>query len=137
MTGEARESGRSVTLISLDRIYICSNIDQMSQSATEEIHFQVLRLLERRPELTQRELADELGVSVGKANYVLKALIEKGLVKARNFKNSRNKAAYAYILTPAGIEEKARVAVRFLRRKMEEYETIRKEIEELKREVGE
>jgi EPS-associated MarR family transcriptional regulator len=109
----------------------------MPESATEEIHFQVLRLLERRPELTQRELADELGVSVGKANYVLKALIQKGLVKARNFKNSRNKAAYAYILTPAGIEEKARVAVRFLRRKMEEYEKIHKEIEELKREVGE
>ncbi len=109
----------------------------MPQSATEETHFQVLRLLERRPDLTQRELADELGVSVGKANYVLNALIERGLVKARNFKNSRNKAAYAYILTPAGIEEKARVTVRFLKRKMEEYEIIRNEIEELKKEAGE
>lgn len=109
----------------------------MPSVATEETHFQVLRLLDRRPELTQRELADELGVSVGKANYVLNALIERGLVKARNFKNSRNKAAYAYILTPAGIEEKARVTVRFLKRKMEEYEIIRNEIEELKKEAGE
>lgn len=111
-------------------------IEQMAHPATEETHFQVLRLLERRPDLTQRELADELGVSLGKANYVLNALIEKGLVKARNFKNSRNKAAYAYFLTPAGIEEKARITVRFLKRKMDEYEQIRKEIEELREEVG-
>lgn len=86
--------------------------------------------------MTQRELAFELGFSVGKANYVLKALIERGLVKARNFKNSRNKAAYAYYLTPVGMEEKARVTLRFLKRKMEEYEVIRIEIEDLKREVG-
>ncbi|EHQ07546.1 MarR family EPS-associated transcriptional regulator [Leptonema illini] len=109
----------------------------MPHFASDETHYQVLRLLDRRPELTQRELADELGVSVGKANYVLNALIEKGLVKARNFKNSRNKAAYAYFLTPAGIEEKGRVAVRFLRRKMEEYEQIKREIEELKKELDE
>lgn len=109
----------------------------MPHSVSDEVHLHVLRLLDRRPELTQRELADELGVSVGKANYVLNALIEKGLVKARNFKNSRNKAAYAYFLTPAGIEEKARVTVRFLKRKMDEYEQIRKEIEELQEEVGE
>lgn len=109
----------------------------MPHSALDETHYQVLRLLDRRPELTQRELADELGVSVGKANYVLNALIEKGLVKARNFKNSRNKSAYAYFLTPAGMEEKARVTVRFLRRKMDEYEQIKKEIEELKKELDE
>jgi len=109
----------------------------MPHSASDETHYQVLRLLDRRPELTQRELADELGVSVGKANYVLNALIEKGLVKARNFKNSRNKSAYAYFLTPAGMEEKARVTVRFLRRKMDEYEQIKKEIEELKKELDE
>lgn len=112
-------------------------IEQMPSVATEETHFQVLRLLQRRPELTQRELADELGVSVGKANYVLKALMEKGLVKARNFKNSRNKSAYAYILTAAGIEEKTRVTVRFLKRKMAEYERIKREIEELKKEAEE
>lgn len=100
-----------------------------------EIHFQTLRLIERQPELTQRELAVELGVSVGKANYVLAALIEKGLIKARNFKNSRNKAAYAYYLTPAGIEEKAHVTVSFLKRKMHEYEQMKREIEELKQEL--
>lgn len=116
---------------------ICSTIENMPPAAIEETHFQVLRIVDSRPELTQRELADELGVSIGKANYVLNALIEKGLVKARNFKNSRNKAAYAYCLTPAGIEEKGRVTVRFLRRKMEEYEQMRKEIEELRKEVGE
>lgn len=108
----------------------------MPHTVSDEVHLNVLRLLDRRPELTQRELADELGVSLGKANYVVNALIEKGLVKARNFKNSRNKAAYAYFLTPAGIEEKTRVTVRFLKRKMDEYEQIRKEIEELQEEVG-
>lgn len=100
-----------------------------------EIHFQTLRLIERQPELTQRELAAELGVSVGKANYVLAALIEKGLIKARNFKNSRNKIAYAYYLTPSGIEEKARTTVSFLKRKMHEYEQMKREIEELKQEM--
>ncbi|MBW7856872.1 MAG: MarR family EPS-associated transcriptional regulator [Leptonema sp. (in: Bacteria)] len=100
-----------------------------------EIHFQTLRLLERQPELTQRELAVELGVSVGKANYVLAALIDKGLIKARNFKNSRNKVAYAYYLTPSGIEEKARITVSFLKRKMHEYEQMKREIEELKQEM--
>lgn len=102
-----------------------------------EIHFQTLRLIERRPELTQRELAAELGVSVGKANYVLAALIEKGLIKARNFKNSRNKIAYAYYLTPSGIEEKARITVSFLKRKVHEYEQMKQEIEELKQEMEE
>lgn len=109
----------------------------MLSSATDETHFQALRLLDRRPDLTQRELADALGISLGKANYVLNALIEKGFVKARNFKNSRNKAAYAYFLTPAGVEEKARATMRFLKRKMEEYERIKREIEELKKEAGE
>lgn len=109
----------------------------MLLGATNEAQFRALRMLERRPELTQRELANELGVSVGKANYILRALIEKGLVKVRNFKNSRNKAAYAYYLTPAGLEEKARVTLRFLTRKVEEYERIKREIEELTREVGE
>ena len=108
----------------------------MPTRVSEDTHFYVLRLLEKNPELTQRELADRLGVSVGKANYVLNALIEKGLVKARNFKNSKNKSAYAYILTPDGIEEKARVTVRFLKRKIEEYEVMKAEIEELGREVG-
>jgi len=77
----------------------------------------------------------QLGVSLGKANYCLKALIDKGFIKARNFKNSDNKRAYLYVLTPRGIEEKSRISVSFLRRKMDEFESLRREIEELKAEV--
>ena len=85
--------------------------------------------------MTQRELAEALGVSLGKANYCLKALINRGLVKAENFKNSANKRAYLYLLTPKGMEAKARISVRFLQRKMEEYETLKLEIEQLKTEL--
>ncbi len=77
----------------------------------------------------------ELGVSLGKTNYCLKAMLDKGWIKARNFKNSRNKIAYIYLLTPKGIERKAKVAVRFLKRKLEEYETLEREIEQLRKEV--
>ena len=103
---------------------------------TTETHLQVLRHIEANPEITQRELAQELGVSVGKVNYCLKALIQKGWVKASNFKNSRNKSAYVYLLTPAGIERKARITVAYLRRKVEEYETLKQEIEERRQEVA-
>ena len=103
----------------------------------QEIHLQVLRLIEKNPEVTQRQLAQKLGVSLGKTNYCVKALIEKGLVKVRNFKNSANKRAYFYKLTPKGIEAKARISVRFLQRKMEEYENLKNEIEDLQREVRE
>ena len=99
---------------------------------TEEVHFRVLQLIQKNPEFSQRELARELGVSLGKANYCLNALIDKGFVKARNFRRSDNKLAYAYLLTPSGIEEKARVAVAFLRRKMDEYEALKTEIEVLR-----
>jgi EPS-associated MarR family transcriptional regulator len=101
----------------------------------QEIHLKVLRELEENPDITQRELARQLGVSLGKANYCLKALIDKGFIKARNFKNSDNKRAYLYVLTPRGIEEKSRISVSFLRRKMDEFESLRREIEELKAEV--
>lgn len=103
--------------------------------ATHETHLKVLRHIEANPEITQRELALELGVSLGKANYCLKALIEKGLIKANNFKNSANKRAYLYVLTPKGIETKTRISVRFLQRKIEEYEALRQEIELLKTEL--
>ena len=101
----------------------------------EETHYHVLRIIESNPEITQRELARELGVSLGKANYCLKSLIELGWVKANNFKNSKNKLAYAYLLTPKGIEQKGRITVRFLQRKMKEYEALRDEIDRLKKEV--
>ena len=102
---------------------------------TEDTHYQVLKILEQNPRISQRELARELGVSVGKVNYCLKALMKKGLVKASNFKNSSNKIAYFYVLTPRGIEAKTKISVRFLQRKLEEYEALKGEIEELQTEV--
>ncbi len=90
-----------------------------------------MRLLEANPDLTQRELADELGVSVGGLNYCLKALIQKGFVKVNNFKQSKSKFGYIYLLTPDGVNEKIRLTTRFLQRKMQEYEAIKAEIEAL------
>ena len=104
--------------------------------ATSETHLKLLRLLDANPELSQRELAHELGISVGKINYCVNALLAKGWIKARNFKNSRNKLAYAYLLTPSGIEQKAALTVNFLRRKVEEYEQLHREIAELSAEAG-
>lgn len=94
----------------------------------------VLRLLEARPQLTQREMAREMGVSLGKANYCLRALLGKGFVKVRNFRNSSNKRAYAYLLTPEGVVAKAELTRRFLARKRQEYDALRLEIERLQRE---
>ncbi len=102
---------------------------------SEELDYRLFKLIEARPELSQRELADELGVSLGKTNYVLRALIEKGWVKTRNFRNSHNKLAYAYILTPSGIARKIDITHRFLRRKQAEYDRLKREIAELEKEV--
>jgi EPS-associated MarR family transcriptional regulator len=102
----------------------------------QEIHLKVLRHVEEHPDVTQRELAQHLGISLGKANYCLKALIDKGFIKARNFRNSNNKRAYLYKLTPSGIEAKARISMSFLRRKMDEYEQLKKEIDLLQDEVN-
>ncbi|WP_461276337.1 MarR family EPS-associated transcriptional regulator [Acidithiobacillus sp.] len=99
--------------------------------------YQVLKLLAEHPETTQRELAAAMGVSLGKANYCLKAFIDKGLVKVENFRRNPDKGVYAYMLTPQGIEEKARVTVRFLQRKMAEYDALRAEIAALRAEAGE
>ena len=103
---------------------------------TEDTHYQVLKILEQNPQISQRKLAREMGVSLGKVNYCLKELMKKGLVKANNFKNSSNKIAYFYVLTPRGIEAKAKISVKFLQRKMAEYESLKAEIEELKLELG-
>lgn len=102
----------------------------------EATHYRLLKLLQDNPELTQRELAEAAGVSLGKINYCLKALIAKGLIKAANFRNNPNKKAYAYLLTPTGLEEKARITLRFLRRKQEEYVALKAEIERLHLEVA-
>lgn len=101
----------------------------------DEIRYQILKALEDNPTMSQRELASLLGVSLGKANYCLKALIKQGLIKAENFTSNPDKRVYAYLLTPTGVKEKAKVTVRFLQRKMNEYEQIKKEIARLKNEV--
>ena len=103
----------------------------------EATHYSLLKTLEENPGLSQRELAKQLGVSLGKVNYCLNKLIEKGSLKINNFRNSQNKMAYAYLLTPQGIELKARMTVQFLKRKMQEYERLRAEIEALQREAAE
>ena len=104
--------------------------------ARDELRLQVLRALEANPELSQRQLAAELGVSLGGVNYALKALVERGFVKAGNFRKSGNKVGYLYVLTPQGVAEKASLATAFLGRKLEEYEVLKQEIEALKGEVG-
>jgi EPS-associated MarR family transcriptional regulator len=103
----------------------------------EDTYFRVMRILQENPDLTQRELAKKLGISVGGLNYCLKALMEKGLVKMKNFADSKNKFGYVYVLTPSGIAEKAAITHLFLRRKMEEYEALKAEIEALRSEIEE
>jgi EPS-associated MarR family transcriptional regulator len=97
----------------------------------EDTNFRVMRILQANPDLTQRELAEKLGVSVGGLNYCLKALMDKGWVKMQNFQNSKNKFKYVYLLTPQGIAEKVALTSRFLDRKMQEYESLKAEIESL------
>lgn len=97
--------------------------------------YRLLRRLTDQPEITQRELARELGLSLGKTNFCLRALIERGWVKAQNFRNSDNKLAYAYVLTPAGGAAKLRATVEFLRRKQSEFTRLEQEIAELRAEV--
>lgn len=102
---------------------------------SDETRYELIRLLEANPEMSQREVARALGISLGKANYCLRALTQKGLVKVRNFKNSRNRSSYKYLLTPRGIDEKAKLTLRFLGLKMREYESLRIEIERLRKEA--
>lgn len=99
-----------------------------AQMLTDEYRYKILKLVEAKPEISQRELAENLGISLGKANFCLKALIEVGLLKAMNFRNSKKKLAYMYLLTPAGVEEKSSITLRFLKSKMREYELLKLEI---------
>ncbi len=103
---------------------------------TDEYRYRILKRLEADPEISQRELAKELGISLGRANYCLKALIERGLVKANNFRKMDNRSGYAYYLTSKGFEEKARITLAFLKFKMSEYEALKVEIEGLRQEVS-
>jgi len=128
---------------------VCVNVHAMNTSAhnsednqpcekasRDELRLRVLRLIEKHPEMSQRDIARELGASLGGVNYALKALIERGFVKAGNFGRSDNKGAYLYLLTPEGVAQKSALAARFLSRKIEEYEALRQEIKSLKREVS-
>jgi len=103
----------------------------------KDIHLDLLRKLEANPHCTQRELSQKMGVSLGKVNYCMKKLTEKGWVKLTNFSRSSNKFSYAYLLTPSGIEEKSRLTLSFLKRKVIEFEILKKEINELKLESEE
>ena len=102
---------------------------------SDEYRYKILKELQSNPDLSQRELAKRLGISLGKTNFCLKALIEKGLVKAGNFKRSSDKAKYLYLLTPKGIEERMSLTHHFLNRKLQEHDELTSEIEELRREI--
>ena len=102
---------------------------------SDERQLKALRLLQENPDMSQRQLASELGVSLGAANYCLKALIEKGWVKLENFQKNPNKLKYAYLLTPNGIAAKTQLTAKFLKRKLSEYDALKAEIEELRAEV--
>ena len=105
-------------------------------AAQEDVHFRVMRLLQAKPDMSQRDLAAHVGISLGSLNYCLKALMDKGFVKLENFQNSKHKFKYVYILTPAGIAQKVALTGRFLMRKMQEYEALKAEIEGLEVELG-
>ncbi|QIB65967.1 MarR family EPS-associated transcriptional regulator [Kineobactrum salinum] len=103
----------------------------------DETHLRLMRLLEVHPDITQREMAERLGISLGGINYCLRALVKKGWVKMDNFGRAPNKLRYAYLLTPAGVAYKSRLTGRFLKRKLAEYEALKVDIEELRREMFE
>jgi len=107
----------------------------MNNTDDHEIRYRLLKLLGDDPNLTQRQMAGEMGLSLGKFNYCLKELVKKGIVKIERFTTSDRKAGYMYILTPNGIEQKAKITVNFLKRKLHEYQEIKQEIEKLKKEV--
>ena len=109
---------------------------ESTHNDADSVRLVVLRLLARKPELSQRDLATELGVSLGKTNYVLHALLDKGFLKMRNFRRSDNKVAYAYVLTPSGIREKLRMTRAFLQRKEIEFDSLRHTINALASELN-
>lgn len=106
-------------------------------SLKDSVTYHLFKLLEQNPGLSQRQLAREMGISLGKTNYCLRALIDRGWIKAENFRQSPNKTRFTYILTPKGLEEKSLVTARFLRQKLQEYEKLKAEIEQLLEEAGE
>jgi EPS-associated MarR family transcriptional regulator len=122
--------------VNIKRTIHPQEMNDQSNPPPEAWHLQMLKLLQANPGLSQRQLAAHMGVSLGKANYCLRALVEKGLVKLGNFGKNPNKRQYAYLVTPAGLEEKTRITLSFLKRKETEFDAIRKEIESLKGDLG-
>ncbi len=102
---------------------------------TDDARYRILKRLQLQPDISQRELARELGISLGKVNYCLQALIGKGMIKAKNFSQSDHKKRYLYVLTPSGLDDKTRITARFLKRKIAEYEALKLEIEEIQTEL--
>ena len=113
---------------------LCSLLER-TKMLDETTHYSLLKALEENPGLSQRDMAKRLGVSLGKINYCLNALVATGCIKINNFRSSSNKPAYIYLLTPSGVDQKARMTVAFLQSKVQEYERLRVEIEELKQEA--
>ena len=119
-----------------EKFYIYSStneryyVQELNNMKDDQDHFEVLRKIKTKPESTQRELAEELGFSLGKLNYCLKALRQKGLIKINNFTRNPNKINYIYVLTPKGIAEKAKLTIHFMKRKMKEYEELKREMDD-------
>ncbi len=128
-----RQGGSVAKRIYLPNLHIPAQKQMTSRNARtqEDTDFRVMHLLEGNPDITQRELAERLGVSVGRLNYCLKALMSRGWVKMQNFTNSKNKFGYMYLLTPDGVIQKTSLTSKFLKRKLLEYEALRAEIESL------
>lgn len=101
----------------------------MNKKKINQDYFEVLRKIQKKPDSSQRDLAEELGFSLGKLNYCLKALKEKGFIKIKNFAKNKNKLNYAYVLTPKGLGEKTKLTINFMKRKMDEYEELKKEFD--------
>ena len=111
-------------------------MSEVQERAREDARYRILRLIEEKPSISQRELSQHVGISVGAINYVLKAFVDKVLVKLGNFSASKHKHRYAYILTPKGVAEKSSLTRRFLERKVAEYEALKSEIEDLRGELS-
>jgi len=122
-------------LCSILNIILLKSMTKILKSINPDIHFRVLHTIEENPNITQRELAKKLGISLGGVNYCLKALIEIGHIKGNNFKKNPNKSSYFYLLTPSGLSEKALLVEGFLRRKMAEYEALKNELDLIRSEI--
>ena len=135
MKGYDRIKRACVKEVFLDKLRSMIERYGLSNMLTDEYRYKILKILEQNPKISQRNLARELGTSLGRTNYCLKALIEVGLLKMKNFRNNRNKLGYIYFLTPSGIKEKSLITERFLKSKLQEYEALEAEINLLRNET--